>query len=59
MREILKLFLLKTECKNAGCVYVLSYSVLDCSDGFGLCIYTQIKNQKFLHYAGGDESVQL
>jgi hypothetical protein len=56
---MLKLFLLKTECKNTGCAYVLSYSVLDCSEGFELCISTQIKNQKFLYSAGDDESMHL
>jgi len=59
MREKLKLFLLKTESNNTDCAYVLSYSVLDCSDGFGLCISTQTKTQKFLYSAGGDESMHL
>ena len=59
MREILKVFLLETECKDTGCAYVSSYSVLDCSDGFDLCISTRIKNQKFLYSAGGDESMHL
>jgi len=54
-----KVILLKTESNNTDCAYVLSYSVLDCSDGFGLCISTQTKTQKFLYSAGGDESMHL
>jgi len=50
---------LKTEYNNTGFAYVFTYSVLDCSDRFGLRKATQIKNQKFLFSARGDESTRL